>query len=180
MQTAADETASGMVSVLGLELDQVESVCNNARVANEILQIANLLCPGNVAVSGHLQSCQRVPAAAQALGAMRCVPLTVAGAFHTPLMQSASQRLAEALQHARFVDARIPVVSNVNASPHQSGADFPRLLMQQLSFPVLWQRSMEYLISQGFDEFYEVGPGKVLKGLMKRIDRGVNCEAVMN
>jgi [acyl-carrier-protein] S-malonyltransferase len=148
-------------------------------VAGEVLQIANLLCPGNVVVSGHWSSCQRVPAAAQAVGAMRSIPLNVAGAFHTPLMQSASQRLSRALNQARFVDTRIPVISNVNAAPHQSAADFAKLLMQQLCYPVMWHRSMEYLIEQGFDEFYEIGPGRVLKGLMKRIHRGVRCEAVV-
>ncbi len=98
MQAASDATASGMVSVLGLDRDKVEEICNLARVEGEILQIANLLCPGNIAVSGHAASCKNVPARAEQAGAIKSIPLAVAGAFHTPIMESAVSRLAEALK----------------------------------------------------------------------------------
>jgi [acyl-carrier-protein] S-malonyltransferase len=180
MQAAAEEAAGGMVAVLGLQEDQVSSVCDAARNEGEILQVANLLCPGNIAVSGHAASLARVPEHAEAAGAMRSVPLAVAGAFHTPLMLSAADRLSQALRKAPFANARIPVWANVDARPHQSAAEFPDLLMQQLTAPVRWQQTIEAMLAEGFDGFYEVGPGRVLKGLLKRIDRRIACESVID
>ncbi len=180
MQAAADLTPSGMAAVLGLDAAKVQAVCDAAQVSGEVLQIANLLCPGNIAVSGHAASLARVPDLAVAAGAMRSVPLAVAGAFHTRLMQPAADRLAKALQSTTFAAARIPVTCNVDAAPHLQPQEFPELLFRQLTSPVQWQRSMESLLAQGFDTFYEVGPGRVLKGLLKRIDRKVTCESVID
>ena len=179
MQQAADRSAGGMVSVLGLDREAVESVCRQARVDGEVLQVANLLGPGNIVVSGHRASCERVPALAEAAGAMRCVELTVAGAFHTELMGPAAEWLDEALAATTFADTRLPVVSNVDATPHHRGGEFPALLRTQLGAPVRWQESMERLLADGYDAFYEIGAGRVLKGLLKRIDRQASCENVM-
>ncbi len=171
MQAAADETPSGMVSVLGLEPDVVEKVCDDARLDDEILQVANLLCPGNIAVSGNRASCEAVVPVATTAGAMKCIPLAVAGAFHTPIMQSAVDKLAEALATVEINEARIPVYSNVDARPHRSPDEFRELLVRQVCAPVLWQESMQNMLAAGMDEFYEVGEGRVLRGLMKRINR---------
>ncbi len=179
MQAAANETPSGMVSVLGLELKQVQQVCDSARVAGEILQVANLLCPGNIVVSGDKASCDRVESAAEKLGAMRIFRLTVAGAFHTPLMASAKRQLDDVLKTTTFSRLRIPVVSNVDAQFHDRVDDFKQLLLDQLCSPVRWQESMQSLLDQGFDTFFEIGPGRVLKGLMKRIDKSASCEVIM-
>ena len=179
MHAAANETSSGMVSVLGLELRQVQAVCDTARVAGEILQIANLLCPGNIVVSGHKASCDRVESAAEKLGAMRIFRLTVAGAFHTPLMASAMRQLEDVLRNTKFSPLRIPVVSNVDARGHEHVEDFAKLLLDQLCSPVRWQESMQLLLDQGFDTFFEIGPGRVLKGLLKRIDKSATCEVIM-
>ena len=179
MQAAADETPSGMVSVLGLEQSQVQQVCDQSRNEGEVLQIANLLCPGNIAVSGHKQSCEAVLPVATDAGAMKCIPLAVAGAFHTPIMQSAVERLAAALEGVEIRESRIPVYSNVDARPHQSPEEFRQLLENQVCSPVLWHESMQNMLADGFDKFFEVGEGRVLRGLMKRINRKTPCHGVL-
>ena len=178
MQAAADLAPSGMVSVLGLDAGAVEKVCHAARVEGEVLQVANLLCPGNIVVSGHQVSCNNVAKHAEAAGAMRAVPLAVAGAFHTPLMEPALERLKKALDDATFTQPRIPIISNVDAQPHTDPDELKDLLHQQVCSPVMWEESMRIMINDGINEFYEVGAGRVLCGLMKRIDRKVNCQAI--
>lgn len=177
MQEASDATPSGMVSILGLERVQVEALCEKVR-GDEVLRIANLLCPGNIVVSGTVAACERAAEAAQSFGAMKAVPLAVAGAFHTPIMRPADERLAEALAQVPMHKPRIPVVSNVDARPHDSPEEIRDLLVKQVLQPVLWEESMRYLIGQGFDQFYEVGPGRVLRGLLRRIDRKIVCNSV--
>ena len=171
MQAASDETPSGMVSVLGLEAEKLQAVCDEARVEGGVLQIANHLCPGNIAISGDRASCDAVEPVALAAGAMKVIPLAVAGAFHTPIMQSAVEKLAAALESATISKPRIPVISNVDALPHWDPAEIRQVLIQQVVSPVLWEASMRQLLQDGYDTFYEIGPGKVLRGLMKRIDR---------
>ena len=180
MQEAADETPSSMVSVLGLDREQTQQVCDEARVEGEVLQVANLLCKGNIAVSGGLASCERVPEIAEKAGAMKTIPLAVAGAFHTPIMQSAVAKLTDALENVELKETRLPVYSNVDAEPHNSPAEFSKLLVEQVCGPVLWQDSMERMLADGYDEFYEVGVGRVLRGLMKRINRKTVCKGVLD
>ncbi len=177
MQKAADATPSGMVSILGLERSQVEALCAKAR-GDEILEVANLLCPGNIVISGTNAACERAAEAASAAGAMKAVPLAVAGAFHTTIMRPADQRLAEVLANVPMHRPQIPVISNVDARPHDDPEEIRRLLVRQVLAPVLWEDSMRYMIEQGFDHFYEVGPGRVLRGLLKRIDRKLVCQTV--
>ncbi|MCL4141031.1 UNVERIFIED_CONTAM: hypothetical protein GTU68_003397 [Idotea baltica] len=179
MQEASDETPSSMVSVLGLDREQTQKVCDDARVDGETLQIANLLCKGNIAVSGHIASCGRVEEVAAAAGAMKSIPLAVAGAFHTPIMESAVPKLSEALSQIKLSETRIPVYSNVDAQPHQAPADFESLLVKQVCGPVLWQDSIERMLADGYDTFYEVGVGRVLRGLMKRINRKTKILGVL-
>ena len=176
MQAAADAAAGGMVSILGLERAQVEELCQQAR-GQDVLQVANLLCPGNVVVSGAKAACERVAELAEQAGA-RVVPLAVAGAFHTPMMHPADEHLAEALAQVELRPPQLPVVSNVDARPHEDPEEIRRLLVRQVIQPVLWEDSMRYLLEQGFDTFYEVGPGRVLRGLLRRIDRRVRCTCV--
>jgi [acyl-carrier-protein] S-malonyltransferase len=177
MQEAADATPSGTVSILGLERVQVEALCDKAR-GDEILEVANLLCPGNIVVSGTNAACERAAEMARPLGAMRTVPIPVAGAFHTQIMWPADEQLAEALAEVTLQRPRIPVVSNVDARPHDEPEEIRQLLIQQVLHPVRWEDSMQYLLGQGFDQFYEVGPGRVLRGLLRRIDRKVSCQSV--
>jgi len=117
---------------------------------------------------------------APAAGAMKAVPLAVAGAFHTSIMRPAVARLTAALAKAPLKRPRIPVVSNVDALPHDDPEEIRRLLIQQVVSPVLWEDSLRYLLGQGCNEFYEVGPGRVLRGLLKRIDRKITCHGVLD
>ncbi len=177
MQEAADATPSGMVSILGLERVEVEALCEKAR-DGEILKIANYLCPGNIVISGTLAACERAAEMARRQGAMKAVPLAVAGAFHTEIMRPADQRCAEALAQVPMRKPRIPVVSNVDAVAHDDPEEIRQILVRQVLQPVRWEDSMRNLIQQGFDQFYEVGPGRVLRGLLRRIDRSVSCQSV--
>jgi [acyl-carrier-protein] S-malonyltransferase len=177
MQEAADTTPSGMVSILGLELSEVQALCEKAS-NGDVLEIANLLCPGNIVISGTNDACERAAEMAQSFGAMKAVPLAVAGAFHTLIMQPAVEQLELALSVVPMHKPRIPVVSNCDAQPHHDPEEIRGLLMRQVLHPVLWEDSMRYLIQQGFSQFYEVGPGRVLRGLLRRIDRSVSCQCV--
>ena len=179
MQEAADAQPSGMVSLLGLDLDRIEALCAENRDEGEVLQVANHLCPGNIVVSGHNAACERIAEAALKAGAMRVIPLAVAGAFHTPLMDSAVAQLREALAATEIRAPEIPVISNIDARPHDDPHEVRELLCRQVVSAVRWEDSMRYLLDQGFDLFYEVGPGRVLRGLLKRIDRRVTCEGVI-
>lgn len=169
MQAAADATPSGMVSILLLERDQVQQVCDEA-AAHGAIQIANYLCPGNTVVSGENAACERAAELAEAAGG-RAVPLAVAGAFHTPIMKPADEQLAEVLGEATITPPEIPVISNVDADVHSDPEEIRSLLVQQVLQPVRWEDSIRKMLDDGVDQFYEVGPGKVLKGLMKRISR---------
>jgi [acyl-carrier-protein] S-malonyltransferase len=178
MQRASDAVASGMWGVLGMAAEDLERVCEQVRSDDEILQPANYLCPGNIAISGHKTACQRAADLVAESRTARAVPLAVAGAFHTPLMQPAVQSLTEALAEVTLSRPRLPVVSNVDALPHDDPERIRELLVQQVLSPVRWESSMEYLLQQGFGRFYEVGPGRVLRGLLRRIDRKASCEGV--
>ena len=171
MQAAADAAESGMASVLGLDLESVEQLCDDCRQEGEVLQPANLLCPGNIAVSGHLTAIQRLIPAAETAGAMKVIPLSVAGAFHTSLMQPAVEALRSALDEIPIQDTQIPVYSNVDASPHQSASEIRNLLSRQVVGSVRWEDSIRRMLADGIDGFEEVGTGRVLRGTLKRINR---------
>ena len=176
MQAAADAVPSGMVSVLGLPLAQVEELCAQAR-GSETLEIANLLCPNNVAVSGTKAACEAVERLAPALGG-RTIRLAVAGAFHTTLMRPADELLAEALAAVPMQPPRVPVWSNVDAQPHTDPDEIRGLLIRQVLQPVLWEQTMRNLLAAGCERFYEIGPGRVLIGLLKRVQRRVECHSI--
>lgn len=178
MQAASDAVPSGMVSILGLEVEQVQKLCEDARAEGEVLQIANYLCPGNLVVSGHRGACQRVADLALKAGAMKAIPLAVAGAFHTPLMQPAVEPLRRALAEVSMHRPRVPVYSNVDARPHEDPEEIQALLVQQVVSPVRWDETMRNMLRAGYDQFWEVGPGRVLRGLLKRIDRKAASEGV--
>jgi [acyl-carrier-protein] S-malonyltransferase len=181
MQAAADATPSGMVSLLLLERAQVEAICEQVAkeggAAGGILRIANYLCPGNIVVSGSKGACERAAALAEQTGG-KTVPLMVAGAFHTEIMRPADAHLAEALSTVTVQAPRIPVYSNVDAKSHQNPDEIRKILVRQVVSPVLWEDCMRNMQAAGADKFYEVGPGKVLRGLLKRIDRKAECASV--
>lgn len=171
MQAAANAVESGMASVIGLDLDAIQAICDASRVDGEVLQPANLLCPGNIAVSGHSSALERLIPAAEAAGAMKVVPLSVAGAFHTALMEPAVEALVEALDEMPINDTEIPVYSNVDAKPHQSSSQIKQLLSRQVVGSVLWEASIRQMMADGIEKFEEIGTGRVLRGTLKRIHR---------
>ena len=178
MQRASDAVASGMVSILGLEPVQVEQICDDAR-GDDVLQVANLLCPGNIVVSGTNAALERAAESAAKAGAMKSIPIAVAGAFHTAIMQPAVDSLAGALADVPLKPPKIPVISNVDARTHDDPEEIRQLLIQQVCSPVRWEESMRLMLNQGVDQFYEVGPGRVLRGLLRRIERKIPCQNVM-
>jgi [acyl-carrier-protein] S-malonyltransferase len=178
MQAAADAVPSGMVSILGLEADKIERLCEDARAESEVLQIANYLCPGNIVVSGHRGACERIADLATKAGAMKTIPLAVAGAFHTPLMQPAVERLKTALANVSMNKPRLPVLSNVDATPHDDPEEIRQLLIQQVVAPVRWEATIRKMLSHGHGPFWEVGPGRVLRALLKRMDRKAEADGV--
>ena len=177
MQAASDATPSGMVSVLGLATDKVQELCDRAR-GSGVMQIANLLCPGNIVVSGSKAACDEVEKLAPEFGAMKTIRLPVAGAFHTNIMKPADQALADVLATMQLHKARIPVWSNVDAQPHHEPDEVRALLVKQVLQPVLWEKTMQNLLADGVDQFYEIGPGRVLAGLLKRVQRKADCRNV--
>jgi len=179
MQECATQRPGAMLAVLGVEREKLVALCDECR-EGEVLEIANVLCPGNIVASGSAAACRRLEAAALAAGAMKCVPLEVAGAFHTILMQPAVERLSAALAATPIHPPRIPVVSNVDAQPHADPEEIRGLLARQVIGVVEWNASMAYILSRGVRSIFEIGPGRVLRGLMKRIDRSVSCSGVFD
>ncbi len=176
MQDSSDRSPSGMASLLMLDREQVQAICEEASVVGQVL-IANYLCPGNLVISGEKPAVAKAVELAEAAGG-KTVTLSVAGAFHTSIMQPADQKLADALASVPIQKPRIPVVSNVDATVHWEPEEIRQLLVQQVINPVKWEDSIRWLLSQSVTEFTEVGPGKVLAGLLKRIDRKAKCENI--
>ena len=173
MQSASDASPGGMVSILGLDAPAVEEICAAVAPAGPI-RVANLLCPGNIVVSGAVAACEAVEKQVEAKGG-RTIRLAVAGAFHTPFMKPADETLAAALAGVKIQPPRVPVWSNVDARPHSDPEEIRGLLVRQVLHPVLWEQTMRGLLADGCDRFYEIGPGRVLAGLLKRVQRKVEC-----
>jgi [acyl-carrier-protein] S-malonyltransferase len=177
MQAAARARPSGMTSILGLDEPAIDALCRRVAPHGRLWK-ANLLGPGNIVVSGERAALEHLEPIATELGASRVIPLAVAGAFHSELMKPADTQLAEVLAAAPIQPPRIPVYSNVDAAPHTDPDDLRRTLVAQVLQGVRWEDSMRRLLADGFDTFYEVGPGRVLTGLLKRIDRKTSCTNV--
>ena len=176
MQAAADATPSGMASILLLEPEKVQEICDEANSVGQ-LSIANYLCPGNLVVSGSIEARDKAVELAEA-GGGRGIVLSVAGAFHTSIMEPADQQVGEVLVSVEVSAPKIPVVSNVDAKTHDSPEEIRDLLVKQVLNPVRWEDSIRLMLDSGVEEFYEIGPGKVLKGLLKRIARKIPCTTI--
>lgn len=171
MQAAADATDGGMVSIMGLDEETVHRLCHDA-AEGELLAPVNLNCPGQIVVSGAVGACERAAQRAPQYGAIKAIRLEVAGAFHTSMMSGAAEALREALSHCRIGAPGTPrTLANIDADYYATAAAVADGLARQLTSPILWQRCMERLLADGVEQFYEIGPGRVLTGLMKRIDR---------
>ncbi len=171
MQAAADATRGTMVSIIGLDEEKVRQLCNEAR-EGELLEPVNFNCPGQIVVSGTLGACERAQRLATERGAVMAVRLDVAGAFHTQMMSSAAETLKETLRRSRVSEpASVRTIANITADYYRTAEQVVEGLTRQLTSPILWQKCMERLLADGVEEWYEVGPGRVLTGLMRRISR---------
>ncbi len=164
MQEACDATQGGMAAVIGLDEASTRTACAEAGVV-----MANLNCPGQLVISGAAGKIAQACELAKAKGAKRAIPLTVAGAYHSPLMAAAQPKLQAELAKIRIHAPTVPVISNVTAQVH--GTDIPARLVEQVCSPVRWEESVRTLLAQGFTRFIELGPGTALSGFMKRIDK---------
>ncbi|MFQ3652087.1 MAG: ACP S-malonyltransferase [Gemmataceae bacterium] len=175
MQQAADARPSTMISILLLDVDQVQLLCEEVSASRlGLVRIANYLCPGNLVISGDLAACEEVERRATAAGA-KTVRLAVAGAFHTPIMQSAVDQLLEALFQVPLQPPRVAVYANVTAAPYSGPQEIQATLARQVVEPVRWEASIRAMLEAGIERFYEIGPGRVLAGLLKRIHRKAEC-----
>ena len=172
MQAAVPAGTGAMAALLGLTQDQVEELCRSA-ANGEVVTPANFNTPGQIVVAGNIGAVQRVMESALAAGAKRALQLPVSAPFHCSLMQTAQQRLAPELQSVRFSDLTFPLVNNVRAEEVQTGPQARQGLIDQIPSPVLWEQSVRRLLSLGAEQFVEVGPGRVLTGMLRQIDRKV-------
>ncbi|MHC4557101.1 MAG: ACP S-malonyltransferase [Planctomycetota bacterium] len=173
MQAAADATEGTMVSVIGLDEEQVRQLCNEAG-EGELLAAVNFNCPGQTVVSGAKAACERAVKLAEKYGAIKAMRLEVAGAFHTEMMSSAAEALKEALSNCEISEPlETKIIANIDAEYYQSSQAIAEGLVKQLTCPILWQKCMERLLADGVEKFYEIGPGRVLTGLMRRINRKI-------
>jgi [acyl-carrier-protein] S-malonyltransferase len=171
MQAAADATEGTMVSIIGLDEEQVSQLCSEAG-EGELLQAVNFNCPGQIVVSGTKTACKRAEELAAKYGAIKSVSLEVAGAFHTEMMSTAADALKEALQNCKIAEpSETKIIANISAEYYQSAKIIAQGLIKQLTCPILWQKCMERLLADGVEKFYEIGPGRVLTALMRRISR---------
>ena len=177
MFEAGKEEPGTMAAIIGLKPEQVEQVCADVAETG-IVQPANFNSPGQIAISGEVPAVRAALVKAKEAGAKKAVELVVSGAFHSPLMQAAQDGLESVLETVEIQNPQIPVYSNVEAAPVQESSKIRQLLVRQLTKPVLWQTIIENMIADGYQPFYEIGPGKVLKGLQKRINRQFQCTEI--
>jgi [acyl-carrier-protein] S-malonyltransferase len=168
MHEAGQKRAGGMAAIIGLEETKLAEVCRQSDTV-----IANINCPGQIVISGAIESLNKGMEMAKAAGSIRAIPLQVSGAFHSALMESIVAEMSTIIGSIPLKDPVIPVIGNMTAAPLSSAATVKEELINQLTNPVLWQRSVEYMVAQGADTFIEIGPGKVLTGLIRRINKDV-------
>ncbi len=180
MQEAVPVGVGGMAAILGMDTAKVEQICADVAQGEHVAP-ANYNCPGQIVISGHIEAVKRAAAKAEAEGAKRAVMLPVSAPFHSTLMKPAADRLlAEALAPVQVGALGIPVLANVTADFYPGAADVKTLLARQVNSPVRWIEEMEKMIAEGVDRALEVGPGKVLRGLMRNISRDVDMKNIEN
>ena len=174
MQKACESEPSTMAAIIGMQDDQVEQVCAEIK---EIVVPANYNSPGQIVISGSVQGIDAAVEKLAAMGAKRAIKLPVGGAFHSPLMEPARAELEEAIQAAPFTIPVCPVYQNVNALPSIDPDEIRKNLVAQLTAPVKWTQTVQHMITDGATSFTEVGPGKVLQGIIKKVDRGMETHS---
>lgn len=174
MQKATEDRPSGMAAVLGLADNLVEEICEGI---DDIVVPANYNCPGQLVISGTLEGIDTACKQLLDAGAKRALKLNVGGAFHSPLMESARVELQKAIESTQITEPRCPIYQNIDAKPHLQSAMIKQNLIEQLTGPVHWTQSITNMIADGANSFVEVGPGNVLQGLIKKINREVSTAA---
>ena len=173
MHQVGERTGGGMVAIIGLEEALIEKICRDTGT-----QITNINCPGQIVISGLRQALTRATELSKAMGAYRAIPLRVSGAFHTPLMEPAVEEMSSFISGLAFRDPVIPVVANTTAQPLNTVEEIKAELLYQLCHCIRWQSSVENMIGAGVRTFIEIGPGRVLTGLIKRIDREARTQNI--
>jgi [acyl-carrier-protein] S-malonyltransferase len=178
MYASGVEKPGTMAAILGMDDEGIEEVCGTVQSEGRICVPANFNSRGQVVISGELTGVERGMNLAKEAGAKKAVPLSVSGAFHSPLMEPAEGGLREKLEKINFSDSDFAVVSNVSADPVSEGSQARELLVAQLTSPVRWRASIEKMVELGTERFFELGPGSVLCGLNKRNARGIPCSSL--
>ena len=177
MQAAAENVPSAMVSVMGLDEARAGELCL-AAAEGQVLACANFNCPGQIVLSGQAEACKRATEMAADFGAKAAVPLKVAGAFHSELMKPAAEQFGKIIDPISFSPLGVSVISNTDAAEYAGPGEIKARLLAQLVSPVRWQESMQKLLADGVEKYYEIGPGRVLAGLMRRIHRRADFTCV--
>ncbi|MEK3887010.1 ACP S-malonyltransferase [Bacillus sp. FSL K6-3431] len=180
MEEAVPNGEGTMAAVLGFDRERLLEVTESITNDGHSVQLANLNCPGQIVISGTVSGVELASAKAKEQGAKRVLPLQVSGPFHSELMKPAAEKFAAVLSGIEMNDAKIPVIANVTAGPLHASEDIEGKLIEQLYSPVLWEDSIEKMVELGVDTFIEIGPGKVLSGLIKKINRDVTTLSVQD
>ena len=176
MQQACERNPSTMAVVLGLSQDKVETICSS--ITDEVVVLANYNSPEQLVISGSLKGIELATDKLKNAGAKRVLPIAVGGAFHSPLMSSAKLELADAIGYTRFSTPECPIYQNVNANMTSNVKEIQQNLIDQLTAPVKWSQTIQNMVDDGIDCFIECGPGKVLQGLVSRIDSKVSVKGI--
>ncbi|MGM7681735.1 ACP S-malonyltransferase [Cytobacillus sp. Hm23] len=178
MEEAVPAGEGSMAAVLGMEQGQLQEITTQITADGYPVQLANLNCPGQIVISGTAEGVSIATKQCKEQGAKRVIPLVVSGPFHSSLMQPAANKFDHILDEITINHAKVPVVANIHAKPLTKNTEIKQALIEQLYSPVLWQQSVEYMLDNGVDTFIEIGPGKVLSGLIKKVNRRVNAYSI--
>ncbi|MBU5211028.1 ACP S-malonyltransferase [Heyndrickxia oleronia] len=180
MEEAVPNGEGTMAAVLGLDRDSLQEITKGITLSGHSVQLANLNCPGQIVISGTVKGVELASQKAKESGAKRVLPLQVSGPFHSELMKPAAEKFVQVLDEITVQDAKTPVIANVTAGAMHQSQDIKAKLIEQLYSPVLWEDSIVTMIEDGVDTFIEIGPGKVLSGLIRKINRDVKTYSVQD
>lgn len=178
MEEAVPAGVGTMAAILGMEEADLEAVTDEITAKGDTVQLANLNCPGQIVISGTKKGVEDASLLAKERGAKKVIPLVVSGPFHSVLMKPAAEKFTDVLNQIEIHNAEIPVIANVTAKAITDSAEIKEKLIEQLYSPVRWEKSVETMLENGVDTFIEIGPGKVLSGLVKKVNRRVNTFAI--
>lgn len=179
MQKACEAQPSIMAAIIALPDEKVEEICASVATEGEVCVAANYNCPGQIVISGSIEGIDKACGLMKAAGAKRALPLKVGGAFHSPLMEPAKVELEAAISSTAFHTPKCPIYQNVDAKPHTDPAEIKANLVAQLTASVRWTQTIQNMIADGADDFTECGPGAVLQGLIKKVNKDANAHGIL-